>query len=115
MPAIAAKLALKDEHLHKEDNYFEARERIRKEAINEFCKLPNGNSVLTAVEAYRLFIEGSKASKSIAAQYLGDILYERFANPDSEKLRDYLPSYIIEAIEFAAGANTNMHNHKGIE
>lgn len=111
----AAKLALKDESLHKEDNYCKKREEIRKEAINEFYKLSDARSVPPAVQAYRLFIEGSKASKSIAAQYLGDILYERFTNPDSEKLRDYLPSYIIEAIEFAAGTNTNMHNYKVIE
>ena len=111
----AAKLALKDERLHKEDNYCKKREEIRKEAIDEFYKLSDNHLVPPAVQAYRPFIEGSKASKSIAAQYLGDILYEMFANPDSEKLRDYLPSYIIEAIEFAAGANTNIHNYKEIE
>jgi putative ATP-dependent endonuclease of OLD family len=102
---LAAKLAKDD------DNQKTIVESV-KQGLNELKKIDKTN--LTdkekAVHCYSRFTSSStkyadgrsKVSKSIAAQYLSEILIRRYKKaPD--KLRDKLPSYIIDAIDHVTG------------
>jgi putative ATP-dependent endonuclease of the OLD family len=74
---------------------------INKAGLNDSQKAVHCYSRFTSSST--VYAEGkSKVSKSIAAQYLSDILIRRFKK-DPEKLRASLPSYIIEAIEHVTG------------
>jgi len=54
---------------------------------------------------YKQFSVDTKASKAISAQYLADILEKlsRMKRLNTEQMREKLPSYIIDAIEYVTG------------
>jgi len=57
------------------------------------------NEVL-ASKVYAMYVTGSKASKSIAAQYLCEIILGKIQRDKSYDLRAKLPSYVVEAIDY---------------
>jgi len=102
---LAAKLA-------KDDDNKKTIVKSIKEGLSELKSINEAglNDNQKAVHCYSRFTtsstayaEGkSKVSKSIAAQYLSEILFRRYKKAP-EKLRENLPSYIIEAIEHVTG------------
>lgn len=58
---------------------------------------------------YKQFAVGTKASKAISAQYLADILerLSRMKLLDADKLRDKLPSYVVDSIEYVTGGTAS--------
>jgi len=106
---LAAKLAKDDDN--KKDIV-----KSLKEGLSEL-KVINAsglNAVQKAVHCYSRFTSSStgyatgasKISKSVAAQYLSDILIRRYKNaPD--KLRKNLPSYIVNAIDHVTGSTND--------
>lgn len=100
---IAAKLAIADEKLHTSSDYQTEYSKAHDDARSNFRKLRergHDNEEL-AILAYAPFISGRKASKSIAAQYLSDILVARFKISDNdEALESRLPTYLVEAIKY---------------
>ncbi len=102
---LAAKLSKEDGNQKSIiTSIYESRAELK--AINE----TDLNDVEKAVHCYSrftstgtIFASGTtKVSKSIAAQYLSEILIRRYKNaPD--KLRENLPSYLVDAIEYVTG------------
>jgi putative ATP-dependent endonuclease of OLD family len=105
---IAAQLAIWDEG----DNYSEetAKEKLEK-AQTKYAALKKDadklaadndwdkNEVL-ASKVYAMYVTGSKASKSIAAQYLCEIILGKMKSEKNDDLRAKLPSYVVEAIDY---------------
>lgn len=92
---IAAKQAIKDErNIPKKDNF----SKVTEEAKNNFQGFTCLDNEELACTVYSEFTKDTKASKAIAAQYLANLLNERYAE-NQEKLLEKLPKYIIEAIE----------------
>ncbi|HAU5010073.1 TPA: AAA family ATPase [Proteus mirabilis] len=105
---IAAQLAIWDEG----DNYSEktAKEKINK-AQAKYTALKkkadklaadkgwDKNEVL-ASKVYAMYVTGSKASKSIAAQYLCGIIMDKITLEKTYDLRTKLPGYIVDAIDY---------------
>lgn len=52
-----------------------------------------------ASKVYAQFVTGSKASKSIAAQYLAQIIEDKFKDKSSQDVRSQLPDYLVKAID----------------
>ena len=57
---------------------------------------------LLATKVYALFTTGTKASKTISAQYLAGALEDKKLTPDA--WREVLPLYLVEAIDYVTGA-----------
>ena len=57
---------------------------------------------LLATKIYALFTNGTKASKTISAQYLAGALEDKKLTP--EDWRKVLPPYLVEAIDYVTGA-----------
>lgn len=96
---VAARLAIKDTQIHSSDTPEQEREKVVKESEGEFIDLfTPGEEEKIAVLVYKEFIDG--ASKAIAAQYLGELLEERFGESSDEEIRNLLPDYITSAIEY---------------
>ena len=103
---IAACLAEEDEAISSGKV---SRTEIITQASEEFKTLDAGASQaegcskqeVLATKIYSKFDKRS-ASKAVAAQYLAEILQERVASKmfDSQSLRERLPSYVTEAIDF---------------
>jgi putative ATP-dependent endonuclease of OLD family len=57
-----------------------------------------------ASEVYALFAR-DKISKAVDAQYLSELLLKSYKEKDftSEQLKDMLPIYLVEAIEYVTG------------
>lgn len=105
---IAAQLAIWDEG----DNYSEntVQEKFEK-AQTKYAALKkeahtlaeenswNTNEVL-ASKVYSMYVTGSKASKSIAAQYLCEIILDKIKRDKGYDLRAELPSYVVDAIDY---------------
>ncbi|HDT1687231.1 TPA: AAA family ATPase [Proteus mirabilis] len=105
---IAAQLAIWDEG----NNYSEktAKEKFEK-AQSKYTTLKeeadklaadkgwNKNEVL-ASKVYAMYVTGSKASKSIAAQYLCGIIMDKITLEKTYDLRTKLPGYIVDAIDY---------------
>ncbi|MBO7923670.1 AAA family ATPase [Alteromonas sp. K632G] len=53
-----------------------------------------------ASKVYAMYVTGSKASKSIAAQYLCEIILDKTKRDKDYDLRASLPSYVVEAIDY---------------
>ncbi|EPF6087185.1 TPA: AAA family ATPase [Proteus mirabilis] len=117
---IAAQLAIWDEG----NNYSEktAKEKFEK-AQSKYTTLKeeadklaadkgwNKNEVL-ASKVYAMYVTGSKASKSIAAQYLCGIIMDKITLEKTYDLRTKLPSYIVDAIDYVT---SNLHIASGGE
>lgn len=97
---IAARLAAKDEALHAGR---ETHDQIIKRAIAEYDSYYSSNMSPEQVSStvYALF-HRKVASKAIAAQYLVDILEQRYQGVvvPCERLEERLPSYLVEAITY---------------
>lgn len=115
---IAAQLAIWDEG----DNYSEktAEEKFEKAQAKyttlkeEADKLAadkgwDKNEVL-ASKVYAMYVTGSKASKSIAAQYLCEIILNKKKCDKDYDLRAKLPSYVVEAIDYVT---SNLNKASG--
>ncbi|KHT30439.1 ATP-dependent nuclease [Pectobacterium carotovorum] len=115
---IAAQLAIWDEG----DNYSEktAKEKFEKAQAKyttlktEADKLAadkgwDKNEVL-ASKVYAMYVTGSKASKSIAAQYLCEIILDKRKCDKDYDLRAKLPSYVVEAIDYVT---SNLNTASG--
>ena len=106
---LAAKLAKDDDN--KKDIV-----KSLKEGLSELKSInaTELNHVQKAVHCYSRFTSSStdyatgasKISKSVAAQYLSDILIRRYKNAP-EKLRENLPSYIVNAIVHVTGGTND--------
>jgi putative ATP-dependent endonuclease of the OLD family len=59
---------------------------------------------LRATKVYALFTTGTKASKTIAAQYLAGALLDKQEERTSEEWRKVLPPYLVDAIDYVSGA-----------
>ncbi len=97
---VAAKLALADEKICTGEK---TKENVETEARKAFAALPLDES--RASEIYALFAHKTrtKASKTIAAQYLTELLEAK--DPDVwtvEKWETVLPDYLVEAITHVA-------------
>ncbi|MCU8084416.1 ATP-dependent nuclease [Shewanella sp. SM23] len=117
---IAAQLAIWDEG----DNYSEytAKEKFEK-AQTKYADLKeeadqlavdkgwDKNEVL-ASKVYAKYVTGSKASKSIAAQYLCEIILDNTKRDITYNLRVKLPSYVVEAIDYVT---SNLNTASGGE
>lgn len=57
------------------------------------------NEVL-ASKVYAMYVTGSEASKSIAAQYLCEIILEKITREENYDLKTKLPSYLVDAIHY---------------
>ena len=105
----AAYLALNDEKIHSDRTKLN---ECLKEACEAFLVLKKGvkpkegcqvQEVL-ASKVYALFVR-DKASKAIAAQYLSELLVQDYENGSltSDQLISFLPSYLVNAIEYVTG------------
>ena len=103
---IAGKLARQDEKIN-EPNEIENIFRVTRTAKAEFKELQAayGNAEELASRVYSLFTNSPKASKSIAAQYLAEILEWKVARGiyDTAALMGLLPPYIIAAVRYVTG------------
>jgi putative ATP-dependent endonuclease of OLD family len=104
----AAKLAIWDENESYSDKSYEEKIAIATAEYSDlmrevettakerkWCK-----SEVLASNVYAQFVTGSKASKSIAAQYLAKILEDKFSALQPEQVEQLLPSYLVEAIKY---------------
>lgn len=98
---IATTLAKSDDPLNEEKK---AREQVIAEAKKQFQTLnsePGGDADMLCSEIYKFF-HSRVASKSIAAQYLSEILPDHCKEQkmDTKAFRELLPKYLVEAIEY---------------
>ncbi|APD86588.1 hypothetical protein BM527_11100 [Alteromonas sp. Mex14] len=63
-----------------------------------------------ASKVYAMYVTGSKASKSIAAQYLCEIILDKTKRDKDYDLRASLPSYVVEAIDYVT---SNLNTASG--
>jgi putative ATP-dependent endonuclease of OLD family len=114
---VAARLAKRDEALAKKGEDLDAQKTAKEKqaALTAFNSLEqelqndtsNGltdsctNQELLATKVYALFTTGTQASKTIAAQYLAEVLENKQLTPDA--WRKVLPPYLVEAINYVAG------------
>ncbi len=115
---VAAHLAKKDEALDKDKLESETKEaeaafrRIKEEAQNA---VHGGGAkgclfeALLAAKVYAQFTKGMKASKAVAAQYLSERLQSKYGKNQAaaKELREALPKYLIEAIDYVTCAKTD--------
>jgi len=107
---VAAHLASNDEKIHTNKK---KQDECENEAMKLFSDLiknaepNNGCSVeeVIASEVYAKFAR-DKASKAIAAQYLSELLLRNYEENafTSEQLKELLPAYLVEAIEYVTGS-----------
>lgn len=105
---IAAQLAIWDEG----DNYSEKRPEekfeiaktkyaaLKKDAGKLAAERSWDISEVLASKVYAMYVIGSKASKSIAAQYLCEIILNKMKPKETYDLRAKLPGYLVEAIDY---------------
>ncbi|MEJ5928221.1 AAA family ATPase [Corynebacterium sp. H128] len=102
---ISAELALKDDAIHDPNKPEMGLESVRCTAEYSFDDLVKQNdSDQIASHVYRKFVSQG-ASKAVAAQYLCDLLEEKFVN-DPDGLSKVLPRYLNEAIEWAVSGDS---------
>lgn len=99
---LAANLARNDDPLNEEKKDRKVFEAELVTAYEAFLAEHGADREILCSLIYDLF-KTQRASKSIAAQYLADILYEKFENSeiDSAWLAERLPIYIKDAINYA--------------
>ncbi|SPF78099.1 ATP-dependent nuclease [Pseudoprimorskyibacter insulae] len=103
---IAGTLARQDEKINEPDkaeNIFRATRAAKAEFIEK--QKACGDAEELAAHVYSLFTNSPKASKSIAAQYLSEILEWKVARGryDAEALARLLPPYVTMALRYATG------------
>ncbi|MDD2775399.1 MAG: AAA family ATPase [Gallionella sp.] len=117
---IAARLAKKDASLAKstktQDNetFEQALTQEKNTAETDFDDLVKDSKSgdgyncqeMLATNVYSLFTNGTKASKSIAAQYLADAL-EKETQFNKQQWREILPPYLVNAIDYVTAPITN--------
>lgn len=107
---IAARLASKDEALHAGR---ETHDQVIERAIAEYNDYHNSNTSPEQVSSsvYALF-HRKTASKAIAAQYLVDILEQRYRGVVVPRagLEERLPSYLVEAISYVTSRLEIVHD-----
>lgn len=121
---VAAHLAKKDEALAKKGKQlceerlsaeiaaaqkaFKTLEQETKEAIKDGDAGDCPYNEVLAAKVYALFTKETKASKTIAAQYLAEGLLKKKDKGElnSEDLRSKLPSYLVTAIDYVARIST---------
>jgi putative ATP-dependent endonuclease of OLD family len=115
---VAAKLAKKDDALAKlgkdlDEVTAKAEEQKAQTDFNSLEQEASNNTSngladgcaykeLLATKVYALFTNGTKASKTISAQYLAGALEDKKLTPDA--WREVLPLYLVEAIDYVTGA-----------
>ena len=124
---VAARLAKKDASLAKKGENLDEQitNTVKQEAINDFeglnqkfqdhkskCSAVGCSHKKTyyAIEAYSQFENGTKASKTIAAQYLASLLDENKKELTPEDWRKVFPPYLVQAIDYVTspiGAASN--------
>ena len=108
---IAAALAKADDAINSGKKQAED---VKKEADESFTELREHTSEPDALAShvYAKFITGKKVSKSIAAQYLCEVLAEEFyKNPIG--LREKLPVYLLESIEYLCRPSNDKNDGRG--
>ena len=104
---VAAKLAIWDERDSYSGESFDKRMELAEEEyiglLTDATQLAdekgwNKEEVL-ATKVYAQFVTGSKASKSIAAQYLAQLFENRFKDVSPKTVRTQLPDYLVKAID----------------
>ena len=119
---IAAKLAIWDEgdsYINKsiDEKKAEARKNyITLELESTQLAIEKGwhKEEVLASKVYAQFVTGSKASKSIAAQYLAQLLEDKFKESSREEVRANLPDYLVKAIDHVTpGVDTNSGDYDG--
>lgn len=97
---IAARLAAKDDAIHAGREQYN---QVSEQAMTEYQRFQSSGMSQEQISStiYALF-HRKLASKAIAAQYLVDILEQRYENTtvDPESMREILPSYLVEAITY---------------
>ena len=103
---IAGMLARQDEKINEPDKA-ESISSVTQAAQEEFKEMKKacGNAEELASHVYSLFTNSPKASKSIASQYLSEILERKVAGGtyDVATLAGLLPPYIVAAVRYATG------------
>ena len=106
---VAAHLASKDEEIHTDKKKKDERKNEAMEffsALSKTAEPKNGCDVqeVMASEVYAMFAR-DKISKAVAAQYLSELLLRDYKEKafTSEQLKDMLPVYLVEAIEYVTG------------
>lgn len=118
---MAAKLAIWDEGDSYVDNSYQEKLDIAESEYTELkvdaekIALEKGwNKVdVLASKVYAQFATGSKASKSIAAQYLALILEEKFKDSKPDLIRKMLPEYLVSAIDHVTGGKPKAEQANG--
>lgn len=117
---IAAQLAIWDEGDNHSENT--AQEKFEN-AQTKYAALKKGADKLAAEQGwdtnevlaskvYAMYVTGSKASKSIAAQYFCEIILEKVKSETTYDLKAKLPSYLVDAINYVT---SNLHSASGDE
>ena len=106
---VAAYLALHDEKICERERSF--REQLELRARKEFGKLADDGA--RASQVYRLYAHKTRktASKTVAAQYLAELLISKNAKEEwtSEKWEEVLPDYLVDSIKHVtAGCNARL-------
>jgi len=114
---VAAYLAANDDALNSGKKKLTD---VKSLALAEFAELKNGATAkdgcmaeeVLASHVYSKFAKGG-VSKPIAAQYLAERLQKQYAKGKltSEQLRNRLPMYLIQAIEYVTGGSSTEGEH----
>lgn len=101
----AAKLAQADDRIHDADDSSVELARVKTAAIAEFelLQAAHKNIETLSTYVYREFVV-EKASKSIAAQYLAQLLEDEFTG-QAEDLNKVLPEYLKAALAYVTDAS----------
>jgi len=114
---IAVKLAIWDEGDSYPEKSIEERKTVARENYtkleSESTQLANDKGwdkeEVLASKVYAQFVTGSKASKSIAAQYLAQLLEDKFKSVSVDKVREQLPDYLVKAVDYVTpGVDANL-------
>jgi putative ATP-dependent endonuclease of OLD family len=109
---MAARLAKKDEALSKHSDDLDKVTREEQNAQTDFNSIVQETNTdglvdgcisqeIIATKVYALFTTGTKASKTITAQYLAGALEDKKLTPDY--WRTVLPPYLVKAIDYVTG------------
>lgn len=103
----AAKLAQADDRIHDADDSSVELARVKAAAIAEFERLQVAHKSIETLSTYvyKEFVVG-KASKSIAAQYLAQLLEDEFTG-HAEDLNKVLPEYLKAALTYVTDASND--------
>ena len=115
----AAKLAIWDENdSYKEESYAqklviaEDEYAILNQNAKDLATQRGWNEAeVLASKVYAQFATGSKASKSIAAQYLAKIFEDEFKETELDSVRKIFPEYLVHAIDYVSGGRSKVSSN----